>query len=186
MRQVHINPRTSALKITLQCKSRFGKSVNPETVRNVLRKHKYHDRVPQRKPCISNANREARLAFAEMYVRQPTEYRENIIFVYESKYNIFDSDGKQKVWWKSNTAMHVKNLRATVKYGRDLKGTVGHLQSLLGLTLTETVLIQKEIKVGHSRRCELLQNQAGKIASKTYLTIEYYAPLTLSEENTLT
>ncbi|GFW78713.1 HTH_Tnp_Tc3_2 domain-containing protein [Trichonephila clavipes] len=67
LRQVHINPRTSALKMTLQCKSRFGKSVSPETVRYVLRKHKYHGRVPQRKPYISKANRQARLAFAKMY-----------------------------------------------------------------------------------------------------------------------
>ncbi|GFV46021.1 transposable element Tcb2 transposase [Trichonephila clavipes] len=44
VRQVRINPRTSATKMTLLCKSRFGKSVNPETVRNVLRKHKYHSR----------------------------------------------------------------------------------------------------------------------------------------------
>ncbi|GFT04910.1 transposable element Tc1 transposase [Trichonephila clavipes] len=103
--------------MTSQCKSRFRKAVNPETDRNVLRKHKYHGRVPQREPYISKANRQARLAFAKMYVRQPTEYWENIIFVFESKYNIFGSDGKQKVWWKSNTAMHVKNLRPTVKYG---------------------------------------------------------------------
>ncbi|GFV34533.1 transposable element Tc1 transposase [Trichonephila clavipes] len=116
VRQVYIHPRTSALKMTLQCKSRFGKSVNPETVRNVLRKHKYHGRVPQRKPYINKANRQAKLAFAKMYVRQPTEYWENIIFVDESKYNIFGSDGKQKVWWKSNTAMHVKNVRPPVKY----------------------------------------------------------------------
>ncbi|GFW92535.1 HTH_Tnp_Tc3_2 domain-containing protein [Trichonephila clavipes] len=70
---VHINSRTSAAKMTLQCKSRFGKSVNPETVRNVLRKHKYHGRVPQRKPYISKANGQTRLAFAKMYLRQPTE-----------------------------------------------------------------------------------------------------------------
>ncbi|GFW32961.1 transposable element Tc1 transposase [Trichonephila clavipes] len=104
--------------MTLKSKSRFGKSVNPETVRNVLKKHKYHGRVPHRKPYISEANRQSRLAFAKMYVRQPNEYWENIISVDESKYNIFGSDGKQNVWWKSNTAMHVKNLRPTVKYGR--------------------------------------------------------------------
>ncbi|GFT27691.1 hypothetical protein TNCV_3570631 [Trichonephila clavipes] len=53
--------------MTLQCKSRFGKSVSPETPRNVLRKHKYHGRVPQRKPYTSKANGQARLAFAKMY-----------------------------------------------------------------------------------------------------------------------
>ncbi|GFX28384.1 HTH_Tnp_Tc3_2 domain-containing protein [Trichonephila clavipes] len=51
VRQVHINLRASALKMILQCKSRFGKSVNPETLRNILRKHKYQGRVPERKPC---------------------------------------------------------------------------------------------------------------------------------------
>ncbi|GBM66485.1 hypothetical protein AVEN_129270-1 [Araneus ventricosus] len=66
VRQVHINPRTRAVKLTLKCKCRFRKSVNPETVRNVLRKRKYHGRVPQRKPYISKANRKARLAFAKM------------------------------------------------------------------------------------------------------------------------
>ncbi|GFU56712.1 hypothetical protein TNCV_1822401 [Trichonephila clavipes] len=46
VRQVRINPRTSAVKMTLQCKSRLGKSVNPETVRNVL-KHKYLKESPR-------------------------------------------------------------------------------------------------------------------------------------------
>ncbi|GFW70026.1 hypothetical protein TNCV_1404791 [Trichonephila clavipes] len=44
--------------MTLQCKSRFRKSVIPETVRNVLRKYKYHGRVPQRKSYVSKANRQ--------------------------------------------------------------------------------------------------------------------------------
>ncbi|GFU75539.1 HTH_Tnp_Tc3_2 domain-containing protein [Trichonephila clavipes] len=83
--------------MTLQCKSGFGKSVNPETVRNVLKKHKYHGREPQKKPYITKANQQAMLAFAKMYVRQPTEYWENVVFVDESKYNIFGSDGKQNV-----------------------------------------------------------------------------------------
>ncbi|GBL99310.1 hypothetical protein AVEN_47866-1 [Araneus ventricosus] len=97
VKQLHINPRTSAIKLTLKCKIRFRKSVNPETVRNVLRKHKYHGRVPGRKHYISKANRKARLAFAKMYVKQPTEFWENVIFVDESKCNIFRSGGKQKV-----------------------------------------------------------------------------------------
>ncbi|GFW44054.1 HTH_Tnp_Tc3_2 domain-containing protein [Trichonephila clavipes] len=98
--------------MTLRCKSRFGKFRKSESVRNLLRKHKY-----LKKPYIIKANRQAKLAFAKMYVRQPTEYWENEIFVDESKYNILESDGKQKVWRKSNTAMHVKILRPTVKYG---------------------------------------------------------------------
>ncbi|GBM21390.1 hypothetical protein AVEN_264824-1 [Araneus ventricosus] len=108
VRQVHINPRTRAVKLTLKCKSSFRKSVNPETVRNVLRKHKYHGRVPRRKTYIRKANQNARLAFAKTYVKQPTEFWENVIFVDESKYNIFGSDGKQKVWSTPNTVLHIK------------------------------------------------------------------------------
>ncbi|GFW51469.1 transposable element Tcb1 transposase [Trichonephila clavipes] len=67
---------------------------------------------------MSKANKRARLAFAKMHARQPTGYWENVIFVHESKYNIFGSDGKQNDWRKSNTAMDAKNLRPTVKYGR--------------------------------------------------------------------
>ncbi|GFX44969.1 transposable element Tcb1 transposase [Trichonephila clavipes] len=63
------------------------------------------------------ANRQARLALAKMYVNQSTEYWENVIFIDESKCNFFGSDGKRKVWRKSNTAMHVKNVRPTIKYG---------------------------------------------------------------------
>ncbi|GFV22584.1 transposable element Tc1 transposase [Trichonephila clavipes] len=97
--------------MTLQCKRRFRKSVNPEILRNVLRKHKYHGRVPQRKPYISKVNRQA------CNIRQPTEYWENVVFVEESKYNIFRSDGKQNFWRKSITTMRVKNLRPTIEYG---------------------------------------------------------------------
>ena len=63
MREVYINPKTSAVKLTLQCKNRFGKSVNPETVRNILRKHNYRVRVPQIKSYISKENQKARLRF---------------------------------------------------------------------------------------------------------------------------
>ncbi|GFU28087.1 HTH_Tnp_Tc3_2 domain-containing protein [Trichonephila clavipes] len=84
--------------MTWQCKSRLRKLANPETVRNVLKTLVYHGRVPQRKPYISKGNRQARLAFAKIYVGQPSEYWVNII-VDESKYNNSRSDVKQKVWW---------------------------------------------------------------------------------------
>ncbi|GFW00320.1 uncharacterized protein TNCV_4355171 [Trichonephila clavipes] len=44
-------------------------------------------------PRSAKPHRQAWLAFAKMYVRQPTEYWENVIFVDENKYNIFESDG---------------------------------------------------------------------------------------------
>ncbi|GBM43440.1 hypothetical protein AVEN_18607-1 [Araneus ventricosus] len=126
VRQVHINPRTSAVKLTLKCKSRFRKSVNPETVTNVLRKLKYHGRVPRRKPYINKANRKARLAFAQIKVKQPTEFWENVILVDESKYNNFGSDGKQKVWRTPNAALHVIRVYADSQLETTFKPVEAH------------------------------------------------------------
>ncbi|GFX51912.1 HTH_Tnp_Tc3_2 domain-containing protein [Trichonephila clavipes] len=81
--------------MTLKCKSRFGKSVNPETVRNVLRKHKYHGRVPQRNPYISKANRQARLTFAKMYFHFVTSLpSHNRIICYEEELKIHRTSKK--------------------------------------------------------------------------------------------
>ncbi|GIY80221.1 HTH_Tnp_Tc3_2 domain-containing protein [Caerostris darwini] len=54
-RQIH-NQRTSAVKLTLKCKSKKLKYVNPETVGKYT---KYRGRPIRRKSCISKANRKA-------------------------------------------------------------------------------------------------------------------------------
>jgi len=84
-----------------------------------------------------------------MFIKQPKEFWGNVIFVDESKYNIYDSDGKQKVWRKPNTAMHVKNLRPTVKYGGDnqivwgcmASSGVENLELFTGYGSSTTVLV---------------------------------------------
>ncbi|GBL72989.1 Transposable element Tc1 transposase [Araneus ventricosus] len=44
-------------------------------------------------------------------------YWESIIFMNESKFNIFWSDGRITVWRKSNEELNPKNLLPTVKHG---------------------------------------------------------------------
>ncbi|GFY01048.1 15-hydroxyprostaglandin dehydrogenase [Trichonephila clavipes] len=65
-------------------------------------------------------------------LHKPTDW-ENVIFVDESKYNIFGSDDKQKVWWKSSTAMHVKNgtNRGSGLAMEESENDVGSFQQLL-------------------------------------------------------
>ncbi|GFU54095.1 transposable element Tcb2 transposase [Trichonephila clavipes] len=41
----------------------------------------------------------------------------SVIFSDESKFNIYESDGHQKVWRKANAALEPKNMRGTVKHG---------------------------------------------------------------------
>ncbi|GBM57863.1 Transposable element Tcb1 transposase [Araneus ventricosus] len=123
VRRVICNPKTSALKFTLKAQQRFNKaqqrfnkSVSPETVRDILRKYNFHGRVARRKPFLSKAHQRARLEFAKSYIKKPPEFWNSVLFVDESKYNVFGSDGKQMVWRKPNSELEMKNL-TPVKHG---------------------------------------------------------------------
>ena len=111
------NPRISAPKLTSDMWERFGKKVNPETVRNVIRKAGYNGRAARKKPYISEVNRRKRLQFAKEYVDMNKNCWKDVLFSDETKINVFGSDGKVTVWHKANEDLKIKNLRPTVKHG---------------------------------------------------------------------
>ncbi|GBM74010.1 hypothetical protein AVEN_57810-1 [Araneus ventricosus] len=117
VRKITCNPKTSAVKLTLKEQQRFNKSTNSETVCNVLRKYNFHGRVARRKPFLSKAHRRARLEFAKSYIKKPPKFWNSILFVDESKYNVFGSDGKQMLWRKPNSKLEMKNPTPSVKHG---------------------------------------------------------------------
>lgn len=117
VREVKENPKISAPKINTSLKNFSEKEVSDETVRRVLRKNGYNGRVARRKPYVSEINRKKRVEFAKKYITKPPEFWNNVIFCDESKFNIWGSDGHQKVWRKSNAEMDLKNLCSTVKHG---------------------------------------------------------------------
>ncbi|GBM76540.1 Transposable element Tcb1 transposase [Araneus ventricosus] len=47
----------------------------------------------------------------------PLEFWNSVLFVDESKYNVFGSDGKQMVWRKPNSELEMKILTPSVKHG---------------------------------------------------------------------
>ncbi|GBM68326.1 Transposable element Tcb1 transposase [Araneus ventricosus] len=117
VRKVTCNPKTSAVKLTLKAQQRFNKSTNPETVRNILRKYNFHGRVARRKPFISKEHPRARLEFAKSYIKKLPEFWNSVLFVDESKYNVFGSDGEQMVLRKPNSELEMKILTPSVKPG---------------------------------------------------------------------
>ncbi|GBM70950.1 Transposable element Tc1 transposase [Araneus ventricosus] len=106
-----------AIKSTLKAQQRFKKSANPETVRNILRKYNFHGRVARRKPFLIKAHLRALLDFAISYIKKPPEFWNSVLFVDESKYNVFGSDGKQMVRRKHKSELEMKNLTHSVKHG---------------------------------------------------------------------
>jgi len=116
IRQIKIDPKTSAPKITAALENR-GVHVAISTVRNVCHKNGYHGRVVRKKFWINETNRKKRLEFAKQHLNKSQEYWNTVLFSDESKFNIFNSDGRRTVWRKKNTELDPKNLIPTVKHG---------------------------------------------------------------------
>lgn len=117
LRKVKKNPKISAPKLADEIATASGKKVHPENVRRILRSSGYNGRVPRRKPFISSVNQQKRLAFASAHIDKDFEFWKTVVFTDESKFNVFGSDGRGKVWRKKNTEMNPENLTPTVKHG---------------------------------------------------------------------
>ena len=57
-----------------------------------------------------------RLKFAREHVDKPGSFWRNILWSDKSKFNIFGSNGRRRVWRKKGEALKLKNLNATVKH----------------------------------------------------------------------
>ncbi|CAK9796240.1 Transposable element Tcb1 transposase [Anthophora quadrimaculata] len=117
LKEVEKNPKISAPKLAGSIAAVSGKHVHPKTVQRALRDKGYRSRVPRRKPLISDKNRRLRLDFAKKYKDMDEDFWRRVLFTDESKFNIFGSDGRAKIWRKPGTALQRKNLIPTVKHG---------------------------------------------------------------------
>lgn len=117
LRKVKENPHISAPKIADDIRNTLSISVSDQTIRNVLKKNNYHGRTPRRKPLISEVNRKKRKDFANTHKNKDSAFWNRVLFSDESKFNIFGSDGRGRVWRKPNQEMNIKNLTPTVKHG---------------------------------------------------------------------
>ncbi|GFV20357.1 transposable element Tc1 transposase [Trichonephila clavipes] len=117
LKDIKIDPKPSAVKLTAETSQIMGRSVSAETVRNVIRHAEYSSRVARKKPFIILQNQKKHLEFAKTHQLKTDNFWKKVMFRNESKFNIFGSDGRRSVWRKPNTALDPKNLRPTVKHG---------------------------------------------------------------------
>ena len=66
---------------------------------------------------LSKTNIKKRFAYANEYVNKNIDFWEQVIFTYESKFNIFGSDGRKNVWRKEGEALNPRNITHTIKHG---------------------------------------------------------------------
>ncbi|CAH2090926.1 unnamed protein product [Euphydryas editha] len=105
----------------------------------------------------------AELAFSVNKTVHPEidlNFWEHVLFTDESKFNIFRSDRKGKVWRKANEELKTENLIPTVKYGG---GGVMVWGSMAASGVGELVFIEENMNA--SVACLVLENRA----SPTYI-----------------
>lgn len=117
IKEVNQDPKISAPKLAEHIEKRSNVIVHPRTIRNVLHDHGFKSRLARKKLLISAKNRKLRLDFAKTHLDKDMDFWKRDLFTDESKYNIFGSDGRTKVWKKPKTALDLKNIIPTVKHG---------------------------------------------------------------------
>ena len=88
--------------------------ISTGTAKRILHKHDYFGRVGTRKPFVSENNRKKRLKWSRERVHWDEEWN-TVIWSDESKFLLFESDGRRWVWRQPHEKYDVDCLVPTVK-----------------------------------------------------------------------
>ena len=95
----------------------ISEPVNPQTVRNSVKKADFRAVIKAKKPLLTAAHRKKRLYIAEKYRNYTVEDWKKVIWSDETKINRFGSDGHQFVWKKRGEPLSDRTTIPTVKFG---------------------------------------------------------------------
>uniref|UniRef100_A0A8C5R1Q5 Transposase n=1 Tax=Leptobrachium leishanense TaxID=445787 RepID=A0A8C5R1Q5_9ANUR len=102
------------IKNTLQ---EVGVCVSKSTIKRRLHQSEYRGFTTRCKPLVSFKNRKARLEFAKQHLTKPSQFWNKILWTDETKINLYQSDGKRRVWRRKGTAHDPKHTTSSVKHG---------------------------------------------------------------------
>lgn len=114
---VKVNPRISGNAIVNATEIATRKKTSRTSIRRILKSQGFANFRAKKKPFVSKINRKKRLEFAKLHIDKPQSFWNSILWSDESKFNVFGSDGRIRVWRKKNEALKLKNLNPTVKHG---------------------------------------------------------------------
>lgn len=95
----------------------INKNVSRWTARRALHNIGYISAVKKPKPALSNKNVAARLKFARQHKDWTVEDWKRVIWSDESKFNRYQSDGKQYYWRRQRETIQRHHVKQTVKHG---------------------------------------------------------------------
>ncbi len=111
------NRSISAASIALEVAEVDGQLVSAQTIRHTLQQVGLHGHCPRRKPLLKLAYKKACKQFAEDNLAKSMNYWNHVLWSDESKVNLFDSDGVQKVWQRPGEEYQENCALPTVKHG---------------------------------------------------------------------
>ncbi|KAG2456719.1 TCB1 transposase, partial [Polypterus senegalus] len=109
------NPFTTANQVNNTLLG-VGVSISKSTIKRRLHESKYRGCTARCKPLINLKNRKARLDFAKEDLKKPAQFWKNILWKDETKINLYQNDGKKKVWRRRGTAHYPKHTTSSVKH----------------------------------------------------------------------
>ena len=103
------NPFTTVgqIKNTLQ---EVGVCVSKSTFKRRLHQSEYRGFTTRCKPLMSLKKRNTRLEFAKQHLNKPLQFWNNILWTDETKINLYQNDGKRRVWRRKGTAHDPKHI----------------------------------------------------------------------------
>lgn len=114
---IHKERRAPAQKVKEIFTDSTGKEVCENTIRRTLYEMGYHSRVALRKPYISESNRRFRLKWTRERRSWTINDWKKIVWSDESRFTLFQNDGKIHVWRLPKEKYDVDCLAPTVKHG---------------------------------------------------------------------
>ncbi|KAG2458785.1 TCB1 transposase, partial [Polypterus senegalus] len=109
------NPFTTANQVN-NTPQGVGVSISKSTIKRRLYVSKYRGCTARCKPLISLKNRKARLDFAKEHLTKPAQFWKNILWTDETKINLYQNDGKKKVWRRHGPPHYPKHTTSSVKH----------------------------------------------------------------------
>jgi len=66
---------------------------------------------------VSLKNRKTRLEFSKKHLKEPVQFWNNILWTDETKINLYQNDGKRRLWRRDGTSPNPKHSTSSVKPG---------------------------------------------------------------------
>ena len=96
-RKVKTNRRKSVAFVKAKLENELKAIISESTIRRQLHEVGLYGRVARKKPYINKINRRKRLKYAENYREQLLSFWNKVLWSDESKFNLFEYDGKVMV-----------------------------------------------------------------------------------------